>query len=54
MYIQHNVSPGMTEPVSFATDYQYIDYFEHPTHIRGGVEGGGDFGNSENFEALTK
>ena len=38
-----------SEPVSFASDYRYIDSFEHPTHI-----GGKDLGNSENLEYLTK
>ena len=39
----------LSEPVGFASDYQYIDSFEHPTHI-----GGRDLGNSENLEYLTK
>ena len=39
----------LSELVGFASDYQYIDSFEHPTHI-----GGRDLGNSENLEYLTK
>ena len=39
----------LSEPVGFASDYRYIDSFEHPTHI-----GGKDLGNSENLEYLTK
>ena len=38
----------LSEPVGFASDYRYIDSFEHPTHI-----GGRDLGNSENLEYLT-
>ena len=39
----------LSELVGCASDYQYIDSFEHPTHI-----GGRDFSNSENLEYLTK
>ena len=40
---------NLSELVGFASDYRYIDSFEHPTHI-----GGRDLGNSENHEYLTK
>ena len=39
----------LSELVGFASDYRYIDSFEHPAHI-----GDRDLGNSENLEYLTK
>ena len=39
----------LSDPVGFASDYRYIDSFEHPTHSVGR-----DLGNSENLEYLKK
>ena len=37
----------LSEPVGFASDYRYIDSFEHPTHI-----GGRDLGIQKTLNTL--